>query len=142
VDEESFAFSPEGDVKFAHGAYCCNCFDSQISKPLQEYNDAMEAARKVIVFSRDQGKESRRYLRNAPAVTVQDCSDPKETLLRLAFLAAKQGFNGLVNADVKAKKVKINFYNTSVFSGSGIPTQIDEAKLERMEKISTWVKQT
>jgi hypothetical protein len=142
VDGESFSYSPQGDERFTHGAYCPNCFDANIAEPLAAYNDLLVAAKNVIVFSRDQGKESRLYKRNAPAVAVSDCDDSHEALMRLAFLAAKANFNGLVNVELKSKKLKINSYQTTKWSGSGIPTQIDAAKLARVEKISTWVNQT
>jgi hypothetical protein len=142
VDGGSFAFSPEGSVKFAHGAYCPSCFDSNVAAPLAAYNEDFEKAKGIIVFSRDQGKESRRYKKNAPAVHVEDCDDSREALLRLAFLAVRENFNGLVNVDLKSKKVKINSYTTTKWSGSGIPTQINEEALARVEHISTWVNQT
>lgn len=142
VDEESFAYSPASDVKFAHGAYCCHCFDNHIAEHLDTYNRNLEAARNVIVFTRAQGKESRRYARNAPAVSVEDCADSGEALMKLAYLAVKAGYNGLVNVDIRSKKLKINFYQTTKWSGSGIPTHIDEEHLARVERISTWVNQT
>lgn len=81
-------------------------------------------ARNVGIYFKDQGKETRLLKRSEKPVRVLDCPDREETLLRLAFLAVKAGFIGLLDVDIVATKVRDGAYQTSSWSGSGIPSNL------------------
>lgn len=44
--------------------------------------------------------------RKKQLVTVTDCSDKEEAVLKLAFLAANQNLNALIDADICSKKIR------------------------------------
>lgn len=89
----------------------------------------MKQAKDVQVFLNTQGKESRLIKRYEDPVLVTECRDHDETLLRLAFLAAEKGYNGLVDVAIVSKKIREGSYQKSVWQGSGIPATIEENKV-------------
>lgn len=98
---------------------------------IARYNEIMARARDVYVFGDDQGKESKYFSRLEPVIEVTECPDREETLLRLAFLAAQAGFNGIIDVSIKSEKVRDHAFQKLKWHGSGIPTQIDPKKLNR-----------
>lgn len=118
-------------AEISHTTYCPNCFDNTVAPALAQYNELMEQAKEVLIFSKSQTKETRLIPRKELPLKVVDCKDHDETILRLAFFAAQAGYNGLVDVHVTSEKVKNGSYQTLKWSGSGIPTYIDEKKLPK-----------
>jgi hypothetical protein len=131
VEEKSFAFLEKTPEELTHTVYCGICFDEKVAGPLRDYKETMRRAKNVFVFFKAQSKESRLMSRNADAVEVPDCADREETILRLGFLAAKAGYNALVDVDIVHEKIRIGAYQTTKWSGKGIPTQVDATKMNR-----------
>jgi len=127
--EGSFSFLNQIPADLTHRKYCGRCFDEKVAPELHSYQQAMAKAKKIIVFIKGQGEETRLYKRTEKPVQVVDCRDREETLLRLAFFAARANFNGLVDVTISGEKVRNGAYQTSRWHGTGIPTQIDESKL-------------
>lgn len=135
LEEGSFSFLSHIPENLAHSAYCSPCFDAQVTSELSEYNRIMELAKDIHVFEKDQGKETRFFKRKEKALRVENCADRDETLLRLAFFAAKAGFNTLIDVDVTSEKVRSGTYQTQIWKGSGVPTTVDEGRLNRKSKL-------
>lgn len=57
-------------------------------------------------------------------VVVNNCPDELETMMRLAFHAAEAGFNGLIDVEIINTKVRDGAYQTTTWSGSGIPANV------------------
>ena len=111
-------------MNLSHEIYCNPCFISSVSEQLADYNKTLESAKDVNVFLKAQSKETRLIKRKQEAIVVQDCLDEKETLMRLAFGAAKAGFNGLIDVELIQKKIRDGRYQTSSWSGTGIPAHL------------------
>ena len=82
-----------------------------------------------MVFMKAQFKETRMVKRFEDPISIIDCADYDETILRLAFRGAELGFNGIIDVDITSKKVKTGNYQTTVFSGTAIPANVREDKL-------------
>jgi hypothetical protein len=136
VDEDRFSFQPELAEKFTHSTYCPQCYDQHIAPAAAKYDDTMEKAKDILVYEKSQGKETRLLSRTAKPVRVESCADRDETLLRLAFQAALAGYNGIIDVDIKHEKVRDGAYQTTNWSGTGIPTNIEGRRLVRDR--STW----
>lgn len=108
-----------------HASYCWSCFCERVAPQLEECHSLVDRAKDVDIFTKRQSKESQRIKREKPTLTVYDCHDREESLLRLATMAAQEGCNGLVDVDVVAKKIKTSGYSTTVWSASGIPVHIE-----------------
>ena len=84
----------------------------------------MAKAKNISVYVRGQGEETRFFKRKEKPITITDCSDKNETLLRMAFLAATENFNTLFDVSITLKKIRDEGYQTKTWSGTGIPTTI------------------
>lgn len=131
VHEDTFAFLPSLPAGITAGAYCFACFETHVRGELTKYEDQMERAKNVNVFFNTQGKESRFIRRTEKPIHVKDCVDRDEALLRLAFLAAGNGKNILVDVELTSSKVHNGKWKTSLWSGRGIPGDVSEAALNR-----------
>ena len=132
VPEESFAFLTKIPAELSHAIYCIPCYNEKIAPALDSYNEIMERAKNVFVYSKSQGKETRLMKSTEEPLKVADCLDREETLLRLAFLAAQANFNALIGVEIISKKsTKTTTYKTISWSGTGIPTVLDAEKMNR-----------
>lgn len=131
VDENDFSFLKTIPKELTHSVYCGPCYDEKVAPRRAWYDQTMENAKEVLVFFKDQGKESRAFDRTAPVVEVDDCADRDETVLRLAFLAAQGKFNAIIDVDLNSVKIRNAGYQTMKWKGKAVPTQIDLDKLKR-----------
>lgn len=122
---DSFSFLKKIPADLGHSTYCTNCFDEKVAGPLEAYNTTMEAAKEVMVFTKDQIKSTAHLKRREEPVTVEHCEDEQETMVRLAFFAAEKHFNCLLDVDISHRKIIVGSHKKTVFSGTAIPTTID-----------------
>lgn len=113
------------------GTYCGGCYDNKVAPELNAYNDAAARARDINIYFKGQSKESRIIRRKEKPIKIENCLDREEAILRLAFLAAKANYNVLLDVDVYAQKVKTNGYQSSIWKGMGIPSNVDQHILDR-----------
>lgn len=125
VEEDRFSFLLSIPEELKHTTYCPDCFNQTVFPQMAEYDQLIEKSKNVLVYEKNQGKETRLMRRVTAPVKVTDCTDRNETLLRLAFLAAKAGYNGIIDVDIKSEKVRLGAYQTTKFSGSGVPANIN-----------------
>jgi hypothetical protein len=129
LNEDDFAFLSEAERKFANGSYCTPCFDSEISHELAAYGQIREQADDVIVYFKNQSKETRLFKRTKDILSVPSCTDREETVLRLAFLAAQKGYNAIIDVDISAEKVRSKGgYQSSNWRGTAVATNLDVNK--------------
>jgi len=131
VEQERFALLPSIPLELSHGSYCGRCLDQTVSPQIVKYDELVARARNVAVYEKKQGKETRLLKRLELPVTVTHCSDYEEAILRLAVQAAQAGYNGLVDLELKAKKLRNAGYQKKVWSGSAVPVHIDPAKIPK-----------
>lgn len=88
----------------------------------------LEKAKNVDTFDKKQGSETRLIKRVEKPLKVTECDDREETLLRLAFLAAKKGYDTLVDVDIQSQKVGNKTYKKLVWNGTAVPVDIKQRK--------------
>jgi len=135
LEKDSFHFMPTIPVEFTHRNYCGLCYDAQVAPALETYHSTLRHARRVFIFDRRKGEQTRLMRRSEKPLRIEDGTDRSETLLRLAFLAAKAEFNALIDVEISAEKVRNSGYQTSRWSASGIPTKVDADKLNREDAL-------
>jgi hypothetical protein len=123
--EGSFSFLRKIPKELAHSTYCSSCFDEHVSAPLTDYEETMERAKNVMMFSKDQTKQTGHLKRKEDPYTVEDVEDSDEAIMRLAFYAAKDNFNCLLDVNIKNKKIIVGSHKKTIFSGTAIPITID-----------------
>lgn len=131
VEAGQFSFLPALPAYLKHTTFCGPCFDAKITPEIESYNEAMEKARNLPVFLTTASKQTRNFKRTEKPLKVVDCADREETLLRLAFLAVKANFNAIIDVDIISEKVRNGSYQTTKYSGTAMPTQLNSAKLNR-----------
>src|SRR3990167_6285177 len=129
LGEDSFSFLKKVPEELKHATYCGNCFDEKVRPAQEAYLKTMVLAKEVYIF-----EKSEKYIplinKSKNKLIITDCADRKDTLLRLAFLAAQDNFNAVINVEIVYKKIRINGYQTTAWSGTGFPAQIRSSKLE------------
>ena len=133
VSEEtfSFEFSEALNDDLKKQWYCASCYASTVAPALEDYVQTMEASNGVFVFFTTQKARLPILQKALKPVKIAECRDRDELILRLAFQAVRQGMNSIVETEVTSKKVRNAGYQTSVWTGSALPAQVDAAKLER-----------
>lgn len=125
VGEDTFSFMPKIPKELTYPVYCSTCFDENVSTPLAEYESIMEKAKEIIVFTKDESKRTGFLKRKEDPYKVEDCEDEDETVMRLAFYAARDGFNCLLDVVITHRKIVIGSHKKTIFSGTAIPITID-----------------
>lgn len=135
IDAADFSFLPQLSSHLACQVCCQQCYAQHVEPEIEQYNQTMEKAKNVQVFFKTQTKETRFIKRTEKPVHVKDCQDHDETILRLAFLAALAGFNGLVDATVTSEKVRTQGYQTTVWRGTAVPAMVKQEFIVRDRSI-------
>lgn len=125
LTDSSFSFLRKIPADLSHTTYCTNCFDDKVAGPLDAYNTNMEAAKELMIFTKDQIKSTAHLKRREELLTVEDCEDEQETIVRLAFFAAEKKFNCLLDVNITHRKIIVGSHKKTIFSGTAIPTTID-----------------
>jgi hypothetical protein len=124
IDENYFSLATNSHNQLKVGTFCGPCYSENIAQQIDDYNETIEKAKNITIFDITDSKLTRNFKRKEKPFSVQDCADRDEATLKLAFMAAKAGFNALIDVDIKSKKVRTGTYQTTIFSGSGIPVQL------------------
>ena len=135
VSEEAFGFLSEVPEILTRKIYCRHCHDREVLPEKEKYDEILARAKEVFVFFKTQRKEIPLIRKSKVPVVVETCIDRDETILRLGFLAAEQNYNAIIEVDVNAKKIRNEAYQTSVWSGSAIPADVDGSKVERNDRL-------
>ncbi len=117
--------------ELSHTTYCTNCFDTKISDAKHTYEETLDKARDVNVFFKGEGKATRLIRRTETPYTVENCVDREEAIMKMSFWAIEDGFNTLVDIDVKTKKTVVNSYVTISWFGSAVPAALTKEDLNK-----------
>ena len=125
LPRDYFSFLKNVPETLQHVAYCGSCFDAHVASAKTQYEDLLKKAKTVTIFYRKE--------RNVPVkrkskvqLTVSDCADRDEALLRLAFFSAQQSCNAVADVEVTPQKIKINGYQTTLWHAKGFPGMVVE----------------
>lgn len=125
LTEGSFSFLKKIPKELTHSTYCTNCFDDVVAAPLAQYEENMEKAKEVMVFTKDQAKVTGHLKRKEDPYQVDNVEDEQEAIMRLAFFAAQDNFNCLLDVQLKNKKIIVGSHKKTIFSATAIPITID-----------------
>ncbi|RYZ89753.1 MAG: hypothetical protein EOP06_08885 [Proteobacteria bacterium] len=137
LDDEAFAFLPERAPALQHVTYCNNCFTAAVAPQLEAYNATIERAKEILVFTKVQNKETRLIRRDEDVIHIGECDNREQVVMRLAFKAAQENFNAVIDIETVSKKVRNGSYQTTKWTGSGIPAHVNPDRLIRDRSFST-----
>ncbi len=130
LGEDAFPFRPDKPAELKHSYYCGACHAQHVEPFREEYETTLEKAKDANVFYKG-SKSLIRILKKADsAVEVSGSADRDETILYLAFQAVREGFSSLINVEVESKKVRNAGWQSSVWSGSGLPADVKSYEAE------------
>lgn len=115
--------------KLKHSTYCIPCFDAEVEATLSDYNDKMERAKDVILYSKDQTKLTRLIKRKEAPYSVDGCEDEQEAVMRMSFYAIEDGHNCLIDLEYKTKKIIVGSHKKTMFSATAVPCTIDPTQI-------------
>jgi len=138
LEASTFSFLSELPPELSHTYYCSNCYGTTVEPALTTYEETMVQARDVFIFFTTQKRAPTVIKKAIAPVRVDSCDDRDETILRMAFLAAQQGHNALLNTEVEVKKVRNAGYQKSDWRGVGTPATVDASKVERDAERDEW----
>jgi hypothetical protein len=129
VEETAFSFYKNIPADLSHTAYCETCYIQKVHPEILKYNEAMEQAKDIMIFMKTQSKVTKFVKRIEEPLVITECDDEKETIMRLAFLTQQMNYNAIIELEIIPKKVRNGGYQTTVWMGTGIPTNVREEKL-------------
>lgn len=122
IGDNYFSFLNEIPEDLRHGYYCNLCFVSKVSNDYESYNTILESAKKMdVYFKKKSSKQVRFFHPAAKTVSIKECVDYDEMILRLAFFAAKNNYNTIINVETSSHKTYSGSYKTILWSGTALP---------------------
>jgi hypothetical protein len=122
--EETFPLESSLPSELKHTFYCASCYDQHVEPFRSEYEATLEQAKQINVIFKG-SKSSHRVLRKADkAMSIENMPDRDETILKLAFHAARGGYNSIIDVEVTSQKVRNEGYQKMSWSGKGTPAEI------------------
>lgn len=122
MDQNIFEYSDLLPKQILDKAMCPNCYDSEAHDIVEKYKEALETAKDVDIYDENQAKATYKMPRHEKPISVADCDNREEVLMRLAFLATLKGFNTLLDVGLQSKKITVSGrYKKLIWSGKGIP---------------------
>lgn len=128
---DAFSHYSKPGAELLHSTYCLHCFDKIILPARATYETVMQAAENVYYLSKQFRGNVYILKRHTKRVAVGPVADRRECILRLAFVAAELKLNAIIEADIVATKVRSGAYQTTSWSGSALPANIDGERLEK-----------
>ncbi len=121
---ETFSFQKKVPEELTHSCYCMNCFDDKVAAPLNEYNDKMEKAKEIILYSKEQTKLTRLLKRKNLPYKVDGCEDEQEAIMRMSFMAVEDKCNCLIDVEIQTRKIIAGSHKKTVFGATAVPINI------------------
>jgi hypothetical protein len=131
LEEGAFSFLAEVKPELEHLHYCQACHASTVEPELEAYNAMKAQARGVFFFFDTRKQQIPTLKKSREKIEVKACVDRNETILRLGFIAAQQGYNAVINAQVVATQMRDHGYQKTNWSGVGYPAMVDGDRLDR-----------
>ena len=134
LEHDAFFYMPKKLEVLSHKQYCRFCMDDVVEPELQKYNELLDKAKETFVFFTTQKKEIPLIRKTKEKLSVVECVDRDETILRLAFMAAERGMNAVIEVEVSAQKIRNHAHHKHLWQGTGVPAMVDEAKISHQDR--------
>jgi hypothetical protein len=129
LEEDRAPYLTPVPTELSHTVYCYPCYTEQVAPVLEDYDEQLKAAKNIMIFSKAQNKETHFIKRIEEPLVITDCDSEADVLMKMAFIALKLEYNAIIDVTTNSKKVKIGSYQTTKWSGTGIPTDVQDSKL-------------
>ena len=134
LEESSFSFFTQVPAELGHSRYCAGCWTAHVEPAQERYQEVMNRARDAYFFFTTQRAQIPVLAKATTKVEIKSCTDRDESVLRLAFLAAEQGHNAVLEAEVVSTKVRDEGYQKTIWKAKGLPVTVDVERIERRSR--------
>jgi len=132
LGQDAFLYQEKIPEKLTHAAYCWRCFNEHVAPELTAYEAMAEKAKNVYFLTADYKGYVRILGKHKGRISIPDCADRREIILKMAFIAAELGFNAIIQSKVESMTVpKGGGHYSSRWKASSLPALIDGVQLER-----------
>lgn len=128
-DEEAFVYQKVVEEELMHDSYCGSCYDLIVAPAIETYVEILIRAKQVYIFTK-KNKRIPLIRRSNHKLSHQDCPDKQEVLLHLAFAAAADSFNALVDVELVSTKIRNGGHQKLHWAATAYPAQINPSRLE------------
>lgn len=125
LGEDYFSFLRKIPSDLKHSIYCINCFDDKVRETYDSYNETMEKAREIMIFTKAQTKLTGHIKRKEEPYRVENCDDEDEAIMKMSFYAVQDNFNTLLDIQTFNKKVIVGSHKKTIVDATAIPVTID-----------------
>lgn len=133
LPEESFALMTPKPENLSKSAYCPRCHGDIVEPALATYGETLERAKQVGYWSRTYRGQVPVLKKGREKIEVSGGRDRDDVLIRLGYMATELGFNGLIQGELKSRKIRDHGYQKMEWSGHALPCIVDMEKVEREE---------
>ena len=127
---DSFEFIENKPEILSHFFYCPRCFDAHVAPAQEAYDETLAKGKEVRWIPKNYRGLVPVQAKAQKPVEVKDYADRDRALLALGFKASLLGFNSLVRAELTGKKLLINGYSKTLWSGHGVPANLNVVRLD------------
>ncbi len=125
IDEGAVEYSFMMPESLMHKTFCPSCYNQKVHPQLEELEAILVQAKNIDIYEIGQSKETRLMRRGEKPYKIEGAGSRDEAQLHLAFLAAKKGFDTLLDTDIRAQKQKMGgSYSKNIWSGSAVPAKL------------------
>lgn len=75
----------------------------------------------TVYFKKNHTKETRLFKRSKKRIKLTDQTDYDNMILHMAFLAAQDGHNCIIDVETDSRKIHNGSYKTVLWSGEAVP---------------------
>lgn len=125
VGDALFEYDEYTDETSPVGHYCSSCYTTTIVPRLDVYNEIVERAKEVSVFSTEKSQESRLIKRTDVKLKIDECEDKEDLIMKLAYMAAKAGYNSIVDMDLVYTKTRDGSFKLANWSGTATAANLN-----------------
>lgn len=131
LGEDEFPWAPERPPALRHTYYCDGCFAEHVEPFRDDYEATCELARNINIFFKHSKSLFKVRRRATHGVEIQGGVDRDETILRMAFQAARLGFNALTEVEVESAKIRHAGWQKSTWTGRGWPAEVHSHEMDK-----------
>ncbi|MDH4468535.1 MAG: hypothetical protein QE271_10775 [Bacteriovoracaceae bacterium] len=122
---ETFSYLRTIPPILTHDCYCGSCYEQNVAGPTATYNEMMEKAKEITIYTTKETKLTRLFVRKHLPYEVENCADEREAIMRMSFFAVQDNFNCLIDVEITKKKVANGSHKKFIFAGKSVPHLLD-----------------
>jgi regulator of sigma D len=123
LEEGHFNLMPLVPQELKGTVYCQSCYQAQVWPQISAYEETVANVKNFPIYEKSQSKETRLMNRKEKPIQISDARDREDIFMKLAYQAFQNGFDAIVDVEMKSHKTHQGSYVLVHWTGSGIPVK-------------------